>query len=112
MQPLVLPWREMDPDPVFGWGLRSDQPWIEHSVGAAGYEIRNDSFGRGYCLTWWHGNRGHGIGSPWPTIDAAKEAASKHLAAMVAGIHRQNSPISLRTQEADQPADARTHAGT
>jgi len=100
MKPLVLPWREMDPDPVFGWGLRSDQPWIEHSVGTAGYEIRNDSFGRGYCLTWWHGNRGHSVGSLLPTIDAAKEAAAKHLAAIVDGIYRQNTNMRFEERSA------------
>ena len=88
---LVMHWYEMDRDPIFGWGLRSDQNWLEHSVGAAGYEIRNDTFGRGYSLKWWHGNRGHGIGSPWPTIEAAKDAAARHLAAMVNGIHKENN---------------------
>ena len=87
---LVLRWRDMPTDPVFGWGLRCDQQWLEHSVGPAGYEIRHEIGRGGYRVTWWHGNRGHCV-STVETVDAAKDVAAKHLREMVNGIIAQNA---------------------
>jgi hypothetical protein len=90
VQDLVLCWRKMPTDPVFGWGLRCDQEWLEHGVGPAGYEIRKEIYGSGYHVTWWHGNRGYPIGSNVDTVDEAKTVASRHIARILKGIYAQN----------------------
>lgn len=88
VHPLVLRWRESTHDIYKTQSFFSEQPWIEHSVGPAGYEVFYDSFG--WTATWWHGNRGHSLGRK-PDAEAMKEVCRRHLLSMLEGILSQNA---------------------
>ena len=80
VRPLRLRWHARR-QPALGEELFAPVPAIEHSVGSAGYTVRCDTSGL-WCVTWWHGNRGHAIESEM-TETRAKAAAQAHFDLMV-----------------------------
>jgi hypothetical protein len=69
---------------VFGEELFAPVPAIEHSVGSAGYTVRQDTSGL-WLVTWWHGNRGHAVESEM-TEARAKAAAQAHFDMLVSAL--------------------------
>ena len=69
---------------MLGEELFAPVPAIEHSVGSAGYTVRQDTSGL-WIVTWWHGNRGHFVESEM-TETRAKAAAQEHFDMMVCAL--------------------------
>ena len=72
---------------------RCDQPWLEHSVGKAGYTLCWNEYDHVWCVTWWHGNRGHWLGNS-PELEKAKATCQTHLENMAHGIEAHNKEIT------------------
>ena len=83
VRPLRLRWHARR-QPVLGEELFAPVPAIEHSVGSAGYTVRQDTSGL-WCVTWWHGNQGHPIESEM-TEAKAKATAQVHFNMMVCAL--------------------------
>lgn len=83
VRPMRLRWHARR-EPVLGEELFAPVPAIEHSVGSAGYTVRQDTSGL-WIVTWWHGNRGHAVESEM-TETRAKGAAQEHFDMMVCAL--------------------------
>jgi hypothetical protein len=83
VRPLRLRWHARK-QPALGEELFAPVPAIEHSVGSAGYTVRQDMSGL-WIVTWWHGNRGHAVESEMTEV-RAKAAAQAHFDMLVSAL--------------------------
>jgi hypothetical protein len=85
---------------------RCDQPWLEHSVGKAGYTLCWNEYDFVWCVTWWHGNRGHWLGNS-PELEKAKAICQTHLENMAHGIEAHNVPDQPPGVENQKPKESK-----